>query len=275
MSRLVALKTEHKQLESSHDNLMQLYKRLKQGSASEVSAIIELIKSSDEILDMSGHEGRLPRSLDSAQLAADEPGLADQHAKSRTGSSAFLERNVSSALDRTPESTSSFPCASGHANSTELPLHNYYNGCLSDPPTTKRHTTSRRASYNNSEHESAVGFSLEYEPLLRGLLSMNIAEVRQGFLVLRSWNVEIRKIHDTEQFDSLFSVLCHDEDVYISRSRLCEMCAVAATSGQFVRHLLAPGLINYWYGKSTLGSFSQSYGSSLTSRLLRCDSISL
>lgn len=259
MSRLVALKAEHKQLKSSHDNMMHLYRRLKQGSASEVSAIIELIKSSDEILDMSEHEGRLSRSLDSAQLAADEPGLAVQNAKSRPEFSASLERDTSSAFDRTPESTSSFPCASQHADSTELPLCNYYNGCLADASVTKRHVTSRRTFYTNAEH--AVAFSLEYEPLLRGLLSMDIAAVRQGFLVLRSWNVEIRKIHNTEQFDCLFSVLCHEEDAHIPRSRLCEMCAVAATSGQFVRHLLAPGLINYWYGELNLGVLVSRMGS--------------
>lgn len=253
MSRLVALKTEHKQLKSSHDNLMQLYGRLKQGSAPEVSAIIGLIKSSDEILDMSEHEGRLSQSLDSAQLAADEPRPVDQNVKPLASYSASLERDTSSALDPTPESTSSFPCASQHADSTRLRLRQCHNGCPGDPPVTKRHATSRGTSYTNEGRERAVGFSLEYEPLLRGLLSLNVAEVRQGFLVLRSWNIEIRKIHDTEQFDSLFSVLCHEEDAYIPRLILCEMCVVAATSGQFVRHLLAPGLINYWYGELPLG----------------------
>lgn len=276
MSRLVALKTEHKQLKSSHDNLMQLYRRLKQGNASEVSAIIELIKSSDEILDMSEHVGRLPQYLDSAQLAADEPGLVDHNAKSHAGCYASLERDTSSVLGRTPETTSSFPCAPRHVDSTGSPSRTYGNGCLGDPPMTERHATTCRAFYTNADHESAAGFSLEYEPLLRGLLSSNIAEVRQGFLALRSWNVAIRKIHDTEQFDSLFSVLCHEEDAYISRSRLCEMCAVAAASGQFVRHLLAPGLTNYWYGKLPLGVLvSQSYGFSLTLLVLRYVSISL
>jgi hypothetical protein len=253
MSRLVALKTEHKQLKSSHENLMQLYRQLKQGSASEVSTIIELIKSSDEIPDMSEHEGRLPRSLDTAHLIADEPGLVDQNAKSHAGCSTSLERDTPSALDLTPESTSFVPCASRYAEPTGLPSRNYDNDCLGDPPVTKPHAIPCRTFYTNAEHESAVGFSLEYEPLLRGLLSSNIAEIRQGFLVLRSWNVDIRKIHDTEQFDSLFSVLCHEEGAYVPRSRLCEICAVAATSGQFERHLLPPGLINYWYGKLPLG----------------------
>jgi hypothetical protein len=202
---------------------------------------------------MSKHEDRFPQPLDCAQLAANAPGLVDQNAKSRTGSSALLEREVSLALDLTPESTYSIPCASRHADSTRLPSRNYDNGCSRDPPMTKKHATSYRTFYTNAEHESAVGFSLEYEPLLRSLLPLNITAVRQGFLVLQSWNVEIRKIHGIEQFDFLFSVLCHEEDVYVSQSRPCEMCAVAATSGQFVRHLLAPELIDYWYGKLTLG----------------------
>jgi hypothetical protein len=95
MSRLLALKSEHKQLESSHDNLMQLYRRLKQGSASEVSATVEQIKSNHEILDISEHEGRLPPPLDCAQLAANAPELADQIAKSQTNSSALLEPETS------------------------------------------------------------------------------------------------------------------------------------------------------------------------------------
>jgi hemerythrin-like domain-containing protein len=64
MSRLVTLKSEHKQLKSSYNNLIQLYRRLKQGGASEVSAIIEQIKFSDKILNMSEHKGRLLRSGD-------------------------------------------------------------------------------------------------------------------------------------------------------------------------------------------------------------------
>jgi hypothetical protein len=251
-SRLVALKLEHKQLKLSYDNLMQLYRRLKQGSASEVSAIVERIKSSDEIPGMSEQDGMLPQFQDSAQLAANEPGLMGQDTKCHTVPSAFLERETTVALEQTPEPTSSNLCASRYADSPELPSSNHDIGCLGYPPTTTQRATYRYAMSTNTEHQSTIGFSLEYEPLLWGLLSSNIAEIRQGFLVLRSWNIEVREIHNTEEFDSLFSVLCHKDDTYIPQSRLCEMCAVAATSGQFVRHLLAPGLINYWYGESLL-----------------------
>jgi hypothetical protein len=253
MSRLVALKSEHKRLKSSHDNLMQLYRRLKQGSASEVSALIKQIKLSDEILDISEHEGRLGQSQGCVQLAAHPPGLVGQSAKLHSGSSALSERETSLALGLTSESISSSPYAPRYADTLALPSIHYDDGYLGDPPTTKWHGTFRRASYTNTELENAVCSSLGYEPLLRGLLWSNIAEIRQGFLILRSWNIEVREIHNTEQFESLFSVLCHEEDAYIPRSRLCEMCAVAATSGQYVKHLLAVGLINYWYGKLPLG----------------------
>jgi hypothetical protein len=253
MSRLVTLKSEHKQLQSSHDNLMQLYRRLKQGSASEVSAIIEQIKLSDEIPDMSKHGGRPPRLGDCVQLAVSPPGLVDQSTNFHTGSSVLSEREIPLALDLMPDSTSSSLRASRYADTIGLPSSYHDNGYLGDPPTTKWHAIFRRAFYTNAEDESAVRYSLGHEPLLRGLLSSNVAEIRQGFLVLRSWNIEVREIHNTEEFDSLFSVLCQKEDAYIPRSRLCEMCAVAATAGQYVRHLLAPGLINYWYGKLPLG----------------------
>jgi hypothetical protein len=207
MSRLIALKSEHKQLKSSHDNLMQLYRRLKQGSASEVSAIIEQIKLSDEILDMSEHEGRFPQSGDCVQLAASPPGIVDQSAKLHTDSSALSQREISLALGLAPEFTSSLPCAPWYTDTNGSPSIHHDDGYLGDSPTTKWHATFRRAFYTNAEHESAVCSSLEYEPLLRGLLSSNIAEIRQGFLILRSWNIEVWEIHNIEQFDSLFSVL--------------------------------------------------------------------
>jgi hypothetical protein len=231
ISRLVALKSEHKQLTSSHDNLMQLYRRLKQGSASEVSAIIKQIKLSDEILDISVHEGRLPQSQGCVQLAAHQPELVGQSVKLHSGSSALSERGISLALNPTSESTSSSPYAPRHAEVIALPSSHYDDGYLGDPPTTKWHATFRRAFYTNVELENAVCSSL----------------------ILRSWNIEVREIHNTEQFESLFSFLCHKENACIPRSRLCEMCAVAATSGQYVKHLLAVGLINYWYGKLPLG----------------------
>jgi hypothetical protein len=202
---------------------------------------------------MSENEDRLPQFLDSAQLAANPPGLVDQSTEFRNGSFALSGRETSLALGLTPESTSSSPCAPWYADTIELASSHHDDGYLGDPPMTRLHATFLRTSYTNAKQESAVFFSLEYEPLLRGLLSSNIAEIRQGFLALLSWNIEIWKIHNIEQFESLFSILCHKEDVYIPRSILGEMCAVAAISGQFVSHLLAPGLINYWYGKSALG----------------------
>jgi hypothetical protein len=233
----------------SYGNLVELYGRLKHGSTSEVSAIIEQIKSRDEILDMSEHKGRLAQSVDCPPLAADATGSVDGDGKINDGPAALSGRKASLALDQTLGITSSCQCTSSYTGSIDSALSDGHNGYPSNSPTTRPNATISRTIGTNAKRQFAVGFSPEYESLLTGLLSSNAAKVRQGFTILQSWNCEIRKIHNTEQFDLLFSFLSRGEDPSIPRSRLCEMCALAATSGQYVRHLLAPGLINYWYGK--------------------------
>ena len=99
MSRLDALKSEHRQLQLSYGNLVELYRQLKYGSRSEVSAIVEQIRSRDEILDMSEHKNRLPQPLGCTQLATGVPGSEKQIAKAPTGSAGLLERKSSLALD--------------------------------------------------------------------------------------------------------------------------------------------------------------------------------
>jgi hypothetical protein len=237
MSRLVALKSEHKQLKLSHANLVELYGRLKHRSTSEVSAIIEQIKSRDEMLAMS------------PPLTADATGSVDGDGKSNDGPAALSERKTSLALDQTLGFTSSYQCTSSYTGSIESALSNGHDGYPSNPPTTRPDTTLCRTIGTIARRQVAVGFSPEYESLLTGLLSSNIAKVWQGFMVLQSWNCEIRKVHDIEQLDFLFSFLSREEDTTIPRSILCEICALTAISGQYVRDLLAPGLINYWYGK--------------------------
>jgi hypothetical protein len=244
MSRLVALKSEHKQLKLNYGNLVELYTRLKHGSTSEVSAIIERIKSRDEILDMSEHKDRLVLSGDCPPLTIDITGSAND-----VGHAALSERETSPALGQTLGFTSSFQYTSLYADSIEPALSNGRIGYPISPPTTRLDATLYRTIGTSAKRQVAVGFSPEYESLLTGLLSSNFAKLRQGFMVLQSRNCESRKVHNTEQFDFLFSFLSRGEDTTTPRSTLCEICALAATSGQYVSHLLAPGLVNYWYGK--------------------------
>jgi hypothetical protein len=108
MSRLVALKSEYKQLKLSHANSVELYGQLKHRSTSEVSAIIEQIKSRDEILDISEHRGRFVQSDDFPQLTADATGSVDDDGKSNNGPAALSERKTSLALGQTLGCTSSY-----------------------------------------------------------------------------------------------------------------------------------------------------------------------
>lgn len=196
---------------------------------------------------MSEHKGRVLQSLDRCQLAVDTTGLADRNQEAHAGSAALSGGEAPLALDQKPKVATSLRSASRCASPIDLALSDDED--LYNPLTTRWHTTLCSAISTNKEHQNALGFSSGYEPLLKGLLSSNISTIREGFTILQSCNLEIRKIHDIEQFDTLFSMLSRREDAPVPRSTLCEMCAVAATSGQYVRHLLGPGLINYWYSK--------------------------
>jgi hypothetical protein len=195
------------------------------------------------------HRGRLVQSGDCPPLKADATGSVDDDGKSNDGPAALSERKTSLALDQTLGFTSSYQCTSLYTGSIESALSHDHDGYPSNPPTTQPDTTLCRTIGTIARRQVDVSFSPEYESLLTGLLSSSIAKVRQGFIVLQSWNCEIRKVHDTEQFDFLFSFLSRGEDTSIPRSILCEICALAATSDQYVRDLLASGLINHWYGK--------------------------
>jgi hypothetical protein len=195
------------------------------------------------------HRGRLVQSGDCPPLTADATGSVDDDGKSNDGPAALSERKTSLALDQTLGFTSSYQCTSLYTGSIESALSHDHDGYPSNPPTTQPDTTLCRTIGTIARRQVDVSFSPEYESLLTGLLSSSIAKVRQGFIVLESWNCEIRKVHDTEQFDFLFSFLSRGEDTSIPRSILCEICALAATSDQYVRDLLASGLINHWYGK--------------------------
>jgi hypothetical protein len=60
---------------------------------------------------------------------------------------------------------------------------------------------------------------------------------------------EIFLCHESDAVENLFANLSAKKSTTISNAVLCELCAVAATSGQYVRNLIAPGLLDYWYGK--------------------------
>jgi hypothetical protein len=109
-----------------------------------------------------------------------------QDDESRAGSSANTTQTTSSVPDQAPKSLSSHLLSSRYKEYTRYSLNIHDNGCHDDSQTTRWHAMFPHATHMNAEHESAVGFSRVYEPLLRGLLSSNINKVRLGSTILRS-----------------------------------------------------------------------------------------
>lgn len=79
-------------------------------------------------------------------------------------------------------------------------------------------------------------------------LESNYDQIREGFSVQRMCISEIFYCHDSDTVERLFERLSIRESISVPLPLLCELCALAATSGQYVRGLIAPDLLDYWYG---------------------------
>lgn len=89
----------------------------------------------------------------------------------------------------------------------------------------------------------------EFDTTLRKSLQSNSEKIRKGFAVQRMCISEIFFCHDKDAVESLFERLSLEQSIKNPRPTLCELCAVAATSGQYVRDLISADLLDYWYGK--------------------------
>jgi hypothetical protein len=74
-------------------------------------------------------------------------------------------------------------------------------------------------------------------------------KIREGFALRRSCISEMVFCHDNITFANLFDILLSSEESKILPSVLCEICAVAAASSQYVRNVLSPSLIDCWYNR--------------------------
>ena len=77
--RFAALKLEYDEMKSSYNNLSRLYERLKRGSTSEVSALIERIRLEDEVPDMPEDDGMVGRPVEDTQSPVYDPRLAGEN----------------------------------------------------------------------------------------------------------------------------------------------------------------------------------------------------
>lgn len=92
-------------------------------------------------------------------------------------------------------------------------------------------------------------FEYDNDRRLHNSLRSNIDKIREGFAVQRLCISEIFYCYDSEAFEGLVANLVPERELQITKATLGEVCAVAATSGQYVRDSIEPGILDYWYGK--------------------------
>lgn len=85
---------------------------------------------------------------------------------------------------------------------------------------------------------------------LRLSLQRNIGKIQEGALVKEACISEIFFCHTQDELSDLFAAFDHGDDNTISPAVKSEMYAAAATSGQYVRSLLGPDLLDPFYSKS-------------------------
>ena len=86
------------------------------------------------------------------------------------------------------------------------------------------------------------------DTVLRKSLQSNMTSIRKGFELQRSFTAELFFCYEPRAFEELFAILTGDPRFPIASPRLCEMFAVAVTSGQYVRDLIEPDVLDCWYG---------------------------
>ena len=221
------LKNEVARLQSSNSSFAELYLQLKNGDASRASALLEQIRSGEHELDLS-------RSYVHEQ--------SDDHLPSPE----LGGRNHASNTD-TLESA-----GSSQESPAELVIDHTDAQLQTTVPSRPINTDKRLISSSLLQGNTLQPLAQrsEYDALLHHSLQSNRENIQEGFAVQRMCISEVFLCHESDAVESLFMELDAKDGTVISNAALCESCAVAATSGQYVRNLIAPEVLDYWYGES-------------------------
>jgi hypothetical protein len=250
LTRTAALKSEISQLKTNNGSLVELYWRLKHGSASDAYAIVEQIRSEERTLDIPSPAGIRQRGAyglpiegpESIVAPSDTAYLRSRHQSATTGAS---ECDAQNNPEDSPDSFRSLPVSSrmdlkARESHSRESAHTATGASVGTSLSQDAWTISRFARDHGGNGDA----------LLRQSLQSNMTAIRKGFEIQRSLISELFYCYEPKVFEVLFMNLDVDPATPIGKAMLCEMCAVAVTSGQYVRDLIEPGVLDYWYGKS-------------------------
>jgi hypothetical protein len=102
---------------------------------------------------------------------------------------------------------------------------------------------------SHGKHNLSMSNYPDRDTSLQISLESNYDQIREGFSMQQECISEIFYCDDSDAVHSLFEKLSARNSIPIPVTTLCELCALAATSGQYVRGLIAPDLLDYWYGQ--------------------------
>ena len=255
LTRTAALKSEVAQLRTNSSNLLELYRQLRDGSAVDAWNLVEKIRSGEVPIDIppsadvgQGNICRAPfrpsglvEALDPAVSQRvrrmSQPAIASSQGtslKSRhTKRCAVSQRNHTKVNGRDAMTEAQYPAINGRIDEP-LPYKTFGQDI-------------------HREQDSHVSLQIS--------LQRNLDKIQEGFHMQQSCISEIFFCHSEETFGSLMSCLKQECDDPPTSSMLCEICAVATIAGQYVQGSLRPDLLDLWYSRPELQTFSSANNS--------------
>jgi hypothetical protein len=249
LTRTAALKSEVSQLKTDSNNLLELYRQLRDGSAVDAWHLLDRIRSGQIPIDAPPRpvvnkggihkvSSRPSRLVDALDIATSRP------------SRRFLQ------------TTTTFPRGNSQTSQVSkwVSVSQRPPAKIDDKDTiTKVHHTATEPKANESlpcqpfeplQHADSV-YSEEYsDASLKLSLQKNLHGIQEGFQVQQSCISEIFFCHSQETFESLISCLKPGHTAPPRSSVLCEICAAAIIAGQYVRDSLDTGVLDNWYSRS-------------------------
>jgi hypothetical protein len=248
LTRTAALKSEVSQLKTNNGSLIELYWQLKHGSASDAYAIVAQIRSEARTIDVPSFAGIQQRSA---------VGLPDPESMASSSDTAYLRSRQQSAITGPSEGDVQNSSEDSRDSFRGFPLSSLIDLEVRESHSRKSTTTATGAGVDTSpppDSWTSSRFTPDHsgnsDALLRQSLQSNMIAIRNGFEVQRSLISELFYCYEPKDFEELFKNLGTGPANPIASSMLCEMCAVAVASGQYVRDLIEPGVLDYWYGMS-------------------------
>jgi hypothetical protein len=260
------LKSKLEQLELDYGSIVDLHSQLKHGQPGEVAALVNRIRAEDPL------ESRAP--LDPDSITSDTLSHVDGPESSgdvaseanwesfNTPSTPFgeLPRNQFSPnpfyagmpdnIPIDPALGSLDPQLSQYGQPSPS---NFVAQNLAIPTPFNQNPNLNLNMYNTPVSNSDAPISARhfFQTQTPSMLRSNVSNVRQGMAIQSRSMPEECTAYSESQVESLISAVEMHQDHEIPRASLCELSSIAAVAAQYLRGHLQPGVVEFFYGKSS------------------------